>query len=87
MRLILILLLTSCAQNKVKQSFVEEVKLGNISNQTILDLARTSYLRGCVESKKYWYPEKNHAPFPKCLKMAKEHEKDIDVIINQELLK
>lgn len=86
-QILLLILLTSCAQNKIKTSFVDEVKHKNISTQSILDLSRSSYLRGCVDSKNYWFPEKDKAAFPRCLKMAKEHEKDIQSILNQELSK
>lgn len=83
---VLVLALSSCSQFKTKKrSFVDEVKEENISNQTVMDLARSSYLRGCVDSKNYWFPEKTKAAFPKCLKMAREHEKDIQDILTQEL--
>lgn len=65
------------------QSFIDEINNENISAQSILDLARTSYLKGCVDSKNYWYPEKTVRAFPKCKKMAKEHELDIKYIIEQ----
>lgn len=86
--LCLVLIASSCSQLTTNnRSFVDEVKEKNISNQTVLDLARSSYLRGCVDSKNYWFPEKNKAAFPKCLEMAREHEKDIQAILTQELMK
>lgn len=85
--ILLIFLSLSCAQTKVKESFINEIDKENISKQTILDLARTSYQRGCVDSKNYWLPEKNKSAFNECLKMAREHEKDIHAIISQEIQK
>lgn len=86
--LVSILIVSSCSQlTTKKRSIVDEVKEKNISKQTVLDLARSSYLRGCVDSKNYWFPEKDKAAFPKCLEMAQEHEKDIQFIISQELVK
>lgn len=83
----LCLLFLSCAHNRPvhKHSIVDEVNQGNISSQTVLDLARTSYLRGCVDSKNRWHPEKNKPAFNTCLKMAREHEKDIEAIINSQV--
>lgn len=84
MRYFLILfIISSCAHKK--RSIVNEIDDENISIQTVLDLARTSYLRGCVDSKNHWYPKKNVRAFPKCKEMAKLHQQDINAIINNNL--
>lgn len=82
--ILLTILTTGCAIQKTK-SIIDERKENNISSNAILNLARTSYLRGCVDSKNYWFPEKNKAAFNRCSDMANEHSKDIEAIINSNL--
>lgn len=82
----LIVLLTSCSHHiHPKKGIIDEVNEGNISSQSVLDLARSSYLRGCVDSKNYWLPEKNVSAFEKCRQMAIEHQKDISSILNAKI--
>jgi ABC-type transport system involved in cytochrome c biogenesis permease subunit len=67
-------LMVSCSHQKTKDN-------EPITIQTTLDLSRSSYLRGCVDSKLI---TKLDSPiYNECLKLAKTHEKEIKQIINQ----
>lgn len=83
MRLLFIFfILSSCSHNSTKhKSFVDEINEENISVKSILDLARSSYLKGCVDSKNYWLPDKKVSSFEQCKTMGIEHENDIKQII------
>lgn len=63
------LLLSSCASKNYA------------SKQSILDLSRTSYLKGCVDSKIYFSKLKSGESFEKCVQMSKDHEKEISIIL------
>ncbi len=73
----------SSAQQK-RRSVVDEVNEGNISVATVLDLARSSYLKGCVDGKNEFAPEKrSESAFDPCLMKAKEHQEEIRYILEQ----
>ena len=79
------LLAISCAShNKKLRSVVDEVNEGNISVATVLDLARSSYLKGCVDGKNTFAPEKSYkSSFGPCLSKAKQHQEEIRYILEQ----
>ena len=72
----------SCASRNPR-SIVNEVEEGNISTQSVLDLARNSYLKGCVDGKNVFAPHLKESSFEKCVKHAKEHEAEILYILEQ----
>tara|TARA_Y100001936_G_C15867913_1_gene556037 strand:- start:542 stop:811 length:270 start_codon:yes stop_codon:yes gene_type:complete len=76
--------LTSCSSTR---SIVDEVNDGNISAQAVVDLARSSYLKGCVDSKNKFSPEKKKSSFTPCLDMAKLHQEEIREILLQNAIK
>jgi hypothetical protein len=78
---LLFLLLTSCATTSKKDNLAFELANKSLSETTILDLARASYLKGCIEGKNT-FGIMEISGFDYCLKMAKEHEKEIATIIN-----
>ena len=67
----LFILLTSCAHSPKTKELIES---GEISLKSVSDLARSSYLRGCVESK-------SKLSFGECAMKAKAHEKEIREIL------
>lgn len=83
---ILLLLLSSCSSfSRKSPSIIDEIEQENISVDAVLNLARSSYLKGCVDSKNYFIPEKDKSAFVDCMNMAKLHEKDIKEIITQKI--
>lgn len=77
-------LVAACAgAPKKKRSIVDEVKEGNIQIQTVLDLARNSYLKGCVDGKNIFAAEINRSAFETCRDEAKKHEAEIKSILEQ----
>lgn len=78
-------LLAACSSApKKSRSVVDEVNEGNISAATVLDLARSSYLKGCVDGKNTFAPEKgSKSAFGPCLNKAREHQEEIRYIIEQ----
>lgn len=81
-RPLLLLLLVSCASRNPR-SIVDEVSEDNISVQSVLDLARNSYLKGCVDSKNRFSPDTGGSVFNTCVDMAKEHQEEIRYILEQ----
>jgi hypothetical protein len=71
-KLLLLFLITGCASKEYK-NVKKEIRDGNISTQTILDLARSSYLKGCSDNSKL--------SFSDCLHKAKTHQKEIREIL------
>jgi len=67
--------------NGVSQSQKEELKQADISLGAMLDLARSSYLKGCVDGKRH-FVNKRVNTFNKCVDMAKEHELEIKSIFD-----
>ncbi len=62
----------------------EELKKHDIGLESLLDLARSSYLKGCVDGKNTFvkiYPENKRSSFAKCTDMAKSHQEDIREIL------
>jgi hypothetical protein len=81
MKLILLLVLTSCAHN-TKESAKELINKKEISKGSVLDLVRASYQKGCVDGIQHEYPLKTHGRiFKQCLEKAKNHEKEISDIL------
>lgn len=72
MRLLLLcLFFTSCAHQGVKK----QIKEGELSTGSVLDLARSAYLKGCVDTKS--------KDFTECLEMARDYEKDVASILKE----
>lgn len=73
--LFLLTLLTSCA------SFQES---SEVSDGAIINLATTSYIKGCVDGKNDIYKIKTKGRrFERCKEMSKEHRKDITEILKK----
>lgn len=72
MRLILLsILLTSCAHQGVRK----QIKEGELSLHSVLDLARSAYLKGCADTKSKTFPE--------CVERARDYEKDVADILTE----
>ncbi|MEX1098852.1 MAG: hypothetical protein WEB87_00415 [Bacteriovoracaceae bacterium] len=84
--ILLLLALGSCASSQ-KRSIVDEVDEGNISVQSVLDLARNSYLKGCVDGKNIFAAEIKQSSFETCRDHAKEHQEEIRFILEQNIKK
>lgn len=69
MKLILLLALTSCAHQRYA------------SKGAVLDLARTSYHKGCVDLNKKLKRKKSE--YKRCREMSLEHQKEIKYIFDQ----
>jgi hypothetical protein len=74
--ILVILALTSCASTRM--NVLNEINEKNISQASVLDLARSSYLRGCSEN-----AEK--ITFQDCVLKSKDHEKDIKQILDTKI--
>lgn len=83
LRLILALALLGCAQlSEVTQpSAKERIMSQEISEQSVLDLSRSSYLRGCVEGSALNTDRDLH--FESCVALSKKHEKEIKEILEK----
>ncbi|MCO4753446.1 MAG: hypothetical protein KC478_03140 [Bacteriovoracaceae bacterium] len=81
------LIISICAAMAVScsttRSVVDEVNEGNIQIQSVLDLARNSYLKGCVDSKNHFAPLIKKSSFETCRDLAKEHQEEIRFILEQ----
>ena len=76
--LLFIFFLTACSTTTDKQL----EKDYSVSNQAILDLARSSYLKGCVDAKIDETKKITKGViFRKCVEKAKIHQKTISEII------
>lgn len=75
--ILLSLLLISCASKSTKPEYEKDL----ISVGSALDLARSSYIKGCVFQGKKYNPKVAH--FPECVIKAKEHQKEIHSIMKQ----
>lgn len=85
LKIILLFTLTSCATHRY-DSLSDEVKSKNLTQGSILDLSRSSYLKGCTDSSRAFSTSApNH--FEACVKMAKKHEKMIREILESEIKK
>jgi hypothetical protein len=74
LRLVFCLFLLGCANHPYKE-IKQEHQAGNISTNAVLNLARTSYLKGCQENSKL--------SFNQCIKKARQHSKNIKTILDQ----
>jgi hypothetical protein len=74
-RIVVLLLFTSCASYKY-QDIKKEYKNGKISLNAVLNMARSSYLKGCTENSKH--------DFEKCKKLAQKHSSDIATILKED---
>jgi hypothetical protein len=71
----------SCAHISDKPAKLR-IQEKDLSLQSVLDLSRTSFQKGCVDGMKYQYPLKTYGKnFEACLKMAKDHESEIKEIL------
>jgi hypothetical protein len=71
LKIISLLLLSSCATNSLNT----RLKKGEISIGPLLDLSRSSYLKGCTDN--------SSKKFEQCVIKAKEHEREIKEILTQ----
>lgn len=74
--LLALCILSSCAHGtkKNRPEIAHEIHQKNVSTQAVLDLAKTSYIRGCTEA-----TVKND--YAKCLERAKKHIKELEKIL------
>lgn len=79
---LVLLAAASCASRKPR-SIVDEVSQENISIQTVLDLARSSYLKGCVDGKNIFAAETQQSSFETCRDHAMKHQEEIRSILEQ----
>ena len=80
--LITILLLTSCASVNKKAQLKHEINDGQVSTGAVIDLARSSYLKGCIDGIKHLTKKQSKGVyFEFCKVKAKSHEEDILSII------
>jgi hypothetical protein len=75
LNLVFIIFLTSCANQKYKR-IKKEYNEGNISLNAVLNLARTSYLKGCQEN--------SNKDFEDCKNKASKHTENIAEILTAE---
>lgn len=73
--IILAFIMSSCA---TKRSIIDKVNNKNISTQSVLVLARTSYLKGCVDVVE-------HESFEVCVKKSKLHAIEIKQILDSNI--
>lgn len=85
----IILLLASCAssldtqgakESKTNSGIKAQITQGNIGLQSVLDLGRSAYLKGCIDSKNVFIPEKASV-FETCREMAKVYEDELKDIL------
>lgn len=57
-----------------------QIYQGQIDLQSVLDLGRSAYLKGCIDSKNVFIPEKTSV-FETCLEMAKVYEDELRDIL------
>ncbi|MBD64723.1 MAG: hypothetical protein CME62_05925 [Halobacteriovoraceae bacterium] len=82
LKLLALIILMSCAHHPPEKSLKKEVNDGDVSVQSILDISRSSYLKGCVEGIKHLTKKESKGIyFEFCRTKAKLHEKDIKDII------
>lgn len=74
------LLISSCAHQGIK----EEIQEDRISLQAVLDLGRSSYLKGCVDSKHEFAPALKQSVFVKCRELSKKYEGELLEILGPE---
>lgn len=75
LNLFFIFLVTGCASQKYK-NIKKEYNEGNISLNAVLNLARTSYLKGCQENSK--------KVFEDCKNKADKHTESIAEILSEQ---
>jgi hypothetical protein len=74
--IIILIVLVSCAQAPVKPR-EDEVSLGAALNQS-----QMSYMKGCVDAMAFL---KVPVLFENCRDMARDHRRELDSIMNQEI--
>jgi hypothetical protein len=72
----MILSSTSCATSRM--NIINEINEKNITQASVLDLARSSYIRGCAENNEKYN-------FKECVSRAKVHSKDIKQILDSKI--
>jgi hypothetical protein len=71
LKLICLLILSGCATDSLNS----RLKDGEIRIGPLLDLSRSSYLKGCTDN--------SSIKFEQCVIKAKDHEKEIKEILSQ----
>lgn len=80
---IIAFLITSCASSGTK-AIKKDIDDGDVSLGAVLDLARSSYLKGCVDGMKHITKKKTYGViFEYCKVQSIQHEKDIKLIFEQ----
>lgn len=76
----------SCSHQRPAQepSIVEEYHQENISIDAILNLARASYLKGCVDGKNLFSAGTKQSAFKACRDLSTKHGEEIKVILESE---
>ena len=70
-----------CAsQGQNNDGIKKQLDSGNISLLSVLDLGRSAYLKGCIDSKNTYAPEKPSA-FKKCRELSKLYEEELKEIL------
>jgi hypothetical protein len=78
----LLILLTGCAttgkSDKAQSvSIKDELEQGNIDLQSVLDLGRSAYLKGCIDSKNYFMKDTVFSAYDACMELAKVYEDEL----------
>lgn len=83
--LLLLIITSSCAQlnQSKKKGIVSEVKNGNISISAVLNLGKSAYLKGCIDSKNFFIKDKAVIGFDKCKELANIYGDELEQIISQ----
>jgi hypothetical protein len=68
-----ILNFSSCATSRL--NVINEINNENITKASVLDLAKSSYIRGCAENSE-------HYSFEQCVLKSKKHKEDIKQILD-----
>jgi len=80
--LLIFTVFTSCASFNKKKQLKNEINNGEVSTGAVIDLARSSYLKGCVEGIKHLTKKQSKGVyFDFCKVKAKLHEEEILSII------
>ena len=75
-----LLLISSCAGAKKTSGIGEQIKKGDIGLQSVLDLGRSAYLKGCIDSKNVFRPDATSA-FDTCKELAIIYEDELKDIL------
>jgi|SaaInlStandDraft_5_1057022.scaffolds.fasta_scaffold351908_2 hypothetical protein len=81
--LFILLILSACSSSPVKVIKQEHAK-GNISLDSILNLAKTSYIKGCIGGMNLIKKKRSHGKrFNLCKAKAQEHRQSLSKLLKE----